>query len=338
SLTHVATVTATANFWGLDIPVIFTAVDDSGGVDQDTTTITVEPVNDPPVIGGPLPELFFAEDDTLLYALSNWYPFVSDPDQPVDQLSYVVLPGRNVSARQVGNAYRFTAAANWFGRDTLQLVVSDSLASDTAALYVNVASVNDPPVISGLPDSVVFRADSSVTLNIWDYVEDVETPDSLLQYQFGVSNDSLLRNYNPATGQLTLSAVSQFHGAVVLTITVTDDSSAVAEDSLLVIVEPVMGIDPFAGMIPDRYVLLQNYPNPFNPVTRIRFGLPKPSRVTLEVYNILGQRVATLIDGKQLSAGYHLAQFDGSAFASGVYLYRIQAGRFVQVRKMLLMK
>ncbi len=338
SVSHVATITATPNFYGLDIPVIFTAVDDSGAAGWDTTTITVQPVNDPPVITEPLPELFFAEDDTLSYAISDWYAFVTDPDQPVDQLSYLVLPGSNVTAQQVGNNYQFIAAANWFGRDTLQLVVSDNIAADTAALYVNVSSVNDPPIISNLPDSVSFPADSSTTLNIWDYVEDVETPDSLLQYQFAASNDSLLRSYNVAAGELTLSAVLQFHGAVMLTVTVSDDSSAAAEDSLLVIVEPVTGIDPFAGKIPDDYVLFQNYPNPFNPSTRIRFGLPKASMVTLEVFNILGQRVITLINGKQLTAGYHVMQFDGSHLASGLYLYRFQAERFTQVRKMLLMK
>ena len=83
--------------------------------------------------------------------------------------------------------------------------------------------------------------------------------------------------------------------------------------------------------------LYQNYPNPFNPSTTIRYGLPYRSRVTLAVFNTLGQQVATLVQGEQ-EAGFHEVQFDGSGLASGVYLYRLRAGEFVQTRKLLLLQ
>ena len=89
--------------------------------------------------------------------------------------------------------------------------------------------------------------------------------------------------------------------------------------------------------IPVSYELLQNYPNPFNPTTTIRYGLPSRSHVTLTVFNTLGQQVATLVQGEQ-ETGYHEIRFDGSNLASGVYLYRLQAGDFVQTRKLLLVK
>jgi hypothetical protein len=89
--------------------------------------------------------------------------------------------------------------------------------------------------------------------------------------------------------------------------------------------------------LPRKFVLNQNYPNPFNPLTHIHFGLPKSSDVKIEVYNILGQKVATLLDTKK-PAGYHTIDFDASNFASGIYLYRIQAGNFVKIKKMVLMK
>ena len=92
-----------------------------------------------------------------------------------------------------------------------------------------------------------------------------------------------------------------------------------------------------ANLLPARPVLEQNYPNPFNPVTTIRYGLPKSMRVTLSVYNTLGQHVVTLMDGIQ-DAGYHEMKFDGSGLASGVYVYRIQAGGFVQSKKVLLLR
>ncbi|HID38161.1 MAG TPA: T9SS type A sorting domain-containing protein, partial [Calditrichaeota bacterium] len=89
--------------------------------------------------------------------------------------------------------------------------------------------------------------------------------------------------------------------------------------------------------IPDEFALLQNFPNPFNPRTTIVFGLPKASSVKIEVFNIVGQKIATLVDGF-ISAGYHNVQFDASVYASGIYLYRIQAGKFQQIKRMLLMK
>lgn len=89
--------------------------------------------------------------------------------------------------------------------------------------------------------------------------------------------------------------------------------------------------------IPAQFVLNQNYPNPFNPQTTIRFGLPVFSVVTLNVFDLLGRSVATLVDGS-LPAGYHSIEFDGSRFASGIYFYKIDAGEFHQVRKMMLIK
>ncbi len=90
--------------------------------------------------------------------------------------------------------------------------------------------------------------------------------------------------------------------------------------------------------LPSGYALEQNYPNPFNPSTRINFTLGKTSNVKLIIYDILGQKVATLINNQMLSAGAHTVQFDARNLASGVYFYRIESGDFSLVKKMMLLK
>lgn len=94
--------------------------------------------------------------------------------------------------------------------------------------------------------------------------------------------------------------------------------------------------------LPYTFALYRNYPNPFNPATTIRFQLPKLSLVRMEVYNILGQKVKTLVDERK-TPGRYTVQWDGTndagqRVASGVYLYRLKAGSFVQTRKMVLLR
>ncbi len=92
-----------------------------------------------------------------------------------------------------------------------------------------------------------------------------------------------------------------------------------------------------SSTLPTNFVLEQNYPNPFNPSTEIRYSLPKAGNVKLEVFNILGQEVATLFDGRR-EAGTYTAQFEGAKQPSGIYFYRLRHDGGAETRKMLLLK
>jgi predicted GH43/DUF377 family glycosyl hydrolase len=98
-----------------------------------------------------------------------------------------------------------------------------------------------------------------------------------------------------------------------------------------------VGVNAGPPTIPCSESLNQNYPNPFNPSTTIRYGLTHKSPVSLMVYNTLGQLVSQLVSGEE-EAGYHDVKFTGSSLASGLYIYRLQVGDFVQARTMLLLK
>jgi hypothetical protein len=103
------------------------------------------------------------------------------------------------------------------------------------------------------------------------------------------------------------------------------------------VIDSPIGIKPIAGTFPDKFTLYQNFPNPFNPVTNIRYDVSKSAQVKLVVYDILGREIKTLVNEYKTPGSYQL-NFNGSGLSSGTYFYRIQAGDFVQIKKMVLIK
>jgi hypothetical protein len=89
--------------------------------------------------------------------------------------------------------------------------------------------------------------------------------------------------------------------------------------------------------LPFEYKLEQNYPNPFNPVTTINFSISVSGYVSLKIYDVLGKKVAVLVNEKK-EAGRYTAEFNGTNFASGVYFYKLEAGSVTSTKRMLLLK
>ncbi len=328
--------------------LIVTAVDDSSASAADTVVVTVTPVNDPPVLAA-IAQWQTPEDTPFSVDLDD---LVSDVDNTLAELVWTVNfvngtpPGIQVSFDPATHVVTFTPDENvTLGPTPVFVQVCDpENACDEATVTFSITPVNDPPVISGLPQAISFRSDSTASINLWDVVADIETADSLLTYSFSASNDSLLTSYDTQTGELTLSALAGFFGQVQLEITVSDPENAAAKDTVAVTVDPVVGIDGISGQLPRSFAIAQNYPNPFNPATTIRFQLPKASEVSLVIYNLLGQRVRSLIH-QRLEAGYHSVSWDGTndlgqPQATGIYIYRFSSdeGQFVRVMKMILLK
>ena len=110
-----------------------------------------------------------------------------------------------------------------------------------------------------------------------------------------------------------------------------------AEDCMVILKITSTGLEKAGVVLPNALSLLQNYPNPFNPSTTIRYTLPAQSDVRIEIYNILGQRVATLFDGNN-QAGYHTVTWHANDFPSGVYFARLETGKRSENIKMVLIK
>lgn len=112
--------------------------------------------------------------------------------------------------------------------------------------------------------------------------------------------------------------------------------SQVPEFDLEIVVD-LENVEGVAKLVPTVFALNQNYPNPFNPSTVVSFDLPVASRVTITVFNVLGQKVATIVD-EEMEAGSHEKNWDATNYSSGMYFYRIQANNFTETKKMLLLK
>jgi hypothetical protein len=211
------------------------------------------------------------------------------------------------SAQSVTGGY--SVEGGGFASDVINTLTSTlemhvSLAADSiVTFFVKSASAN-------IADGVAFSIDSV-----------------LMSYTSGYTDWALERDFLPAgthTLQWTVSQLTDAPGKFWIDNIFFPSKSVVTE---------VAGHQDMPG----EFALLQNYPNPFNPSTTIKYELPTPSEVRMSVYDILGREVSVLVNERQ-QAGYHEVKFDGNGLSSGVYFYRIEAGSFIQTRKLMLLR
>jgi hypothetical protein len=141
---------------------------------------------------------------------------------------------------------------------------------------------------------------------------------------------------DPSTTEITINKVEMSNPRHTLTFvnhTADGDVAATAPEFSGTTVSLAKGGEG----LPTSFELAQNYPNPFNPTTQISYSIPTSGIVSIAVYNVLGQKVATLVDGQE-DAGVHVVEFDGSSLASGMYFYRIDTQNFSETKKMVMLK
>ena len=154
---------------------------------------------------------------------------------------------------------------------------------------------------------------------------------------FAATEFGVYRSSNNGDSWEPVSSAGLITSAFVLA--VNPDGYLFAETSVGVYrsIETTTSVKEIPGELPTSFSLEQNYPNPFNPNTTIRFALRSPNFVTLKVYNTLGQEIASLVS-ENLAAGSYEVSWNASGLASGVYLYRLQAGEFVDRKKLTVLR
>lgn len=111
----------------------------------------------------------------------------------------------------------------------------------------------------------------------------------------------------------------------------------VGKSSVGTLTSVTVGVNGETRTLPETFALMQNYPNPFNPATTISYALPEASEVTLEVFDMLGRKVAVLVTGNK-PAGIYNVTFNANGLNSGIYIYRLRAGSYTECRKLTLLK
>jgi hypothetical protein len=327
----------------------FTVSDNEGGTSPEYNfDITIIGTNEPPVIDS-LPAISFLEDEEYSLNIRSLYDYVHDVDTPDSSLSFSFSCENNcIHFSEIENKVcTISSDDNYYCSDSILITISDGEFSCSCSVELIIERVNDLPVINGLPSSVTITNGDVEDINIWDNVDDVETPDSMLTIGFISDPDSLYKYYDHETGMLSIAAMSSFAGEIELTILVIDEDNGVTNETINIVIEEYIdpnptGIEDING-IPEDIQLSQNYPNPFNPSTVIRYGIPVGDayyaslNVSLKIYDTLGNEVATLQDGQQ-SPGFYERTWYAENVSSGIYFYLLRVGNRVESRKMILLK
>jgi hypothetical protein len=291
--------------------------------------LNVIAVNDPPVITSE--DSVHATEGTLFTYRAN----ATDVDGPSLSIRFSGYPswlstsGPEISGTP-GNGQQDT---------TFTVIASDTYLSDTLVVYLVINSVNDPPSFKyAFPKPVFSDVDTlHWELNLDNYASDPDDPDSTFEWSYAILDTySVSVSIDPETHVATISGIN-IQGEFRIVFTVTDPHGASASDTLHINMIITDVYDPNLMAAPSEFVLYDNFPNPFNPFTTIRYGIPRPCHVTIQIYNMLGQEIAVLADDLQTEGMYEVT-WNAYNMPTGIYFYRIQAGKWQKVLRMILTK
>ncbi len=268
--------------------------------------------------------------NTIPSPLAISYSGYGDQDAvEADAQSYIVLEPANNSAN---------AGILVYDND------SDPNSAQTVYFAFNLAALNSTEGKNLLDNSVAFLLAGPIgAISGTVDLTDTEDDSGVSVYLSGDAADTLTTNssgFYRFSGLLDGTYTVKIHNSGYTTTDSVASGLTVNQDTVQNVdfsMDPIISAIGKDGQTPREFALSQNYPNPFNPTTAISYQLSVGSEVRLIIYNQLGQKVRTLVNGKQ-EAGEYVLTFDASALSSGIYYYKLTAGRFVKIRKMILMK
>jgi len=284
---------------------------------------------------------------------TNWGGFGGHQDAPVytmdmpDGLYLGMTVSNDGSSIYVSMADRTIAKYDGsptagYSEDTnfnVALAVTDTVSNGASTAFLGLAYLNDPPIIFAAVDTFLSSGGGNGYSYARIYSYDARFGSALDTVDVAEWNLLQTGDYSSGSGNGRAGGF-----ASLVDIDVEESEKAVYSQTYYGwAVEKweydgtLTGVEPISNAVPQEFALHTNYPNPFNPSTTITFDLLTSSSVTLDVFNTLGQKVATLVN-EQLPAGSYKTTFDAAALPSGLYFYRLEAGQFSQIKKMTLLK
>jgi hypothetical protein len=323
---RVATVTVPNPEWNGAETIWFKACDPGGLCDSDQAIFTVTAVNDTPVVSD-VPDQTIAEGES--FTSIHLDDYVTDPDNPDSVMVWSYWGEAGLLVHITKRVATITVPnPEWNGAETIWFKACDpgGLCDSNQAIFT-VTAVNDTPTVSDIPDQTIAEGESFTSIHLDDYVTDPDDPDSVMVWSYR-GEAGLLVHITDRVAIVT-PPNPEWKGVETIWFKACDPGGLCDSSKATFTV------------IPDRFCLFQNYPNPFNPQTNIRFDVPVVSNVTITIYSILGEKVREF--KKRYEAGTHRLMWDGKNssgedVASGVYLYKLSAGSYQEIRKMVLIK
>lgn len=313
---------APLNYEGLD-DMTYVITD---GDAQDTASVQISVHANPAFAAGSDKQYVFLEDETLTMSTIGMAAGVGGMDEELIVWGESDNEEVSISHDAENHSITFTADEDYFGQATANLHVGyeGEGPMDSMEISVVVVPVNDAPVAKFAAS--IDGADANFT----DQSSDPKDQQSggIVNWEWDFGDGTTSEDRNPAHTYTE-------DGTYKVSLTVTDNgglTSTTTEE-----IEVTVGVSNEISEVPLKYALEQNYPNPFNPNTIINYSLPEASKVSIVVYDLLGKKVADLINS-QKPAGNHTINFDASSLTSGIYIYQIRAGNFTQTKKMTLIK
>ncbi|MBD3241475.1 MAG: hypothetical protein GF331_12875 [Chitinivibrionales bacterium] len=275
-------------------------------------------INDGPAIVAQLP-VMVPEDSSIVIALDMLT--VDDPDNAYPADFSLELGAATGTYTLAGDTLK--PDPDFYGVITVPLRVFDGeLWSDWFDLQVQVTGVNDAPVFSSLPDSLVFCDSESETLMVAAYVTDVDSGDTAFAWHFAIDNDSVSWTFDTLAGRLVLEAPG-FDGYAILRIRAADAGDSAVDSIVVRVIGDATGVRPHA--LPLQYVCGVNTPNPVRNTTLIPYALPEPGHVSIRLYDINGELMRVIADGYR-GAGWHAQVIRPDGLACGAYVCRVEVG------------
>ena len=303
--------------------------------------VTVIPVNDPPALSYVGPKQI-NEDDTLKVKFS-----VSDPESPSSSLKTWIttsdaslIPKNTLSIEGNGSERQIIAIPkpNQSGNTNLTLYASDGDTTVSEPFKITVNPVNDPPESFALYNSDIYVDVDTLAITFeWEQAQDIEhDPITYTLHIQGNKVDTTISNIKTDKYVFTKKNMLEANSVYKWWVDASDGHSSVSCYIKQEFTAPKVPLPP------RKYALFSNYPNPFNPTTRIKYQIPVTSHVTLAVYDLLGRKVADLVNRQQAPGEYQVS-WNASDRASGIYIYQLIAlgvnhSRYVETKKMLLVK